>query len=394
MQRLRCHCKALSLTTGMALRILHVLRSADVGGIEKLTAQLSKIQLADPVLDPAVLFLQSRSGPLGKLFDLDDLPVTELELSGGFDASPKKFYSARQLMMQFDVLHMHTFHPLAALSAASSGKPVLFTEHGNFGFGRRRKWRDVVKREIQRLFLNTSVDFVSFNSGFTQGHAVQSYGLKSVRSAVVPNGIELAEVPSRATVESKYLSDLRRRIADHFVVGTSTRFAGFKRVDRLIDGFAKFLSHDPTAILLLVGDGILRGELESYVQKLGMQSNVEFTGFQADVADYQKLMDVCVFPSRFEPFGLVAVEAYSLGKPVVVFDDGGGLIDIVGNFCEDDVVSDTDEMCQRLLEHSNTAQNADDVLSRKNYAREFDLHKMAGRFKSIYRSLHSTYENG
>ena len=52
-------------------------------------------------------------------------------------------------------------------------------------------------------------------------------------------------------------------------------------------------------------------------------TNVHFLGYKKNVFDYQSAFDVAVFPSRNEPFGLVAVEAYYASKPTLIFDDSG-----------------------------------------------------------------------
>src|SRR5690606_19063250 len=120
-----------------------------------------------------------------------------------------------------------------------------------------------------------------------------------------------------------------------------------KRVDRLIEGFARF-QDGREAMLLIVGDGVERAALEARVDDLEIRAKTLFAGYQREVQAYQAAMDVCVFPSQNEPFGLVAVETLALGKPTVVFADGGGICEIVAGLDPSDVVENSDALAKRL----------------------------------------------
>ena len=99
-------------------------------------------------------------------------------------------------------------------------------------------------------------------------------------------------------------------------------------------------------------------------------------------------MDICVLPSQKEPFGLVAIEAFALGKPVLVFEDGGGLLETVGTYNRDDVVANVGELAERLqyyYDHPEDAAN--ESHNRINHAKTYDLAHMADKFKEVYRTI-------
>ena len=97
-------------------------------------------------------------------------------------------------------------------------------------------------------------------------------------------------------------------------------------------------------------------------------------------------MDVCVVPSEVEAFGLAAIEALALGKPAIVFHDGGGMAEVVEQHQPRDVVESVPQLAQRLEEHR--AGVADPEIHR-SYARRFDIARMADHFTDIYRDLAS-----
>lgn len=75
--------------------------------------------------------------------------------------------------------------------------------------------------------------------------------------------------------------------------------------------------------LLIVGDGILRGDLERQAKDSGLDGIVKFLGARRDIDLILNAIDIFVLASRFEPFGIVLVEAMSTERPVVGSASGG-----------------------------------------------------------------------
>ena len=365
------------------IRVLHILWSAHFGGIEKLVFDLATVQIKCLTLQVEIFFGR-KEGEFLERFQEAGFMCYSARLNSGYDVSPWKCFHAIRLFKKYDILHFHSFNPLLSICAVISGKKIIYTEHGNFGFGRKKNLTDYLKGFLLKRFLNSYVDYISFNSQFTKECAERRYGLNSVRRSVVYNGIAFKKdnVPSGGIPEL-----ILQKLHGKFIVGTTSRFAGFKRIDRLIQAFAKFQGNKDT-VLLLVGDGILRSELERLVEDLGLSKKTIFTGFRNNVREFQNLMDVCVFPSENEPFGLVAVETLSLGKPTIVFWDGGGILEVVGNFVKDDVVGDIFNLAHRL-EYYYVKKDKLTKLSqkRKEYARKFDICNMSEEFTVIYEVL-------
>ena len=105
-----------------------------------------------------------------------------------------------------------------------------------------------------------------------------------------------------------------------FVVGHVGRFSPQKNHEFLIDIFASVHEQCPDSVLLLVGDGELRAQIELKVQDLGLQDHVIFTGVRSDVANLMQAMDVFVFPSLYEGLPVTMVEAQAAGLPCFISD--------------------------------------------------------------------------
>lgn len=367
-------------------RVLHVLNSGDIGGVERLAIDLVAVQKADPALEVGLFFLQSPAGDFAPEFHGLGVPLHTMNLSSGSDLSPRKWRAAVAVLRQYDLIHVHVFNPQLALAAVRAGRPVIYTVHGLLGHGRRMRLSDRVNDQLLRWFLNRHCQLVTCNSRATEALARRRYGLEGVPAAVIYNGIALPPPGAPAGVDE----DTARRIAGRFVVGTSTRFAGFKRIDRLVDGFALFARRHPEARLLLVGDGALRGQIEAQVQRLGIGGQTIFTGFRANVRAYQQAMSVCVFPSEAEPFGLVSVEALALGKPVIVFADGGGMVEVVAPCAAADVVDGVEGLAARLEHYAaHPAEIAGGAAARREHAARFDIARTAADFSRQYQAMPS-----
>lgn len=79
----------------------------------------------------------------------------------------------------------------------------------------------------------------------------------------------------------------------------------------------------PEAYVWLAGEGPLRGALEKLAQKLGLRDRVRFLGWRTDRGALLRAADICVLPSRYEPFGTVILEAWAAGTPLVAAASAG-----------------------------------------------------------------------
>lgn len=332
---------------------------------------------------PEIMILKN-TGEFMDYFRESEVKCSIIGLKSGFDISINKYREVLRLFKSCEILHIHTFNPLIAICCILSRKKIVFTEHGNFGFGRQPRFTDYINNRLKKKFINYFVHFISFNSKFTLEYAKKKYKCNSTPQKVVYNGINLKSKFPDANINN---SELQKELKNRFVVGTTSRFAGFKRIDRLITGFSLFQSKKDV-VLLIVGDGILRDSLEQQVNKLGNANNIIFTGFQKNVRFFQNLMDVCVFPSESEPFGLVAIETLSLGKPTIVFNDGGGITEIVDQICKEDIVNSIENLSERLeFYYLNRRSITDLAQDRINYSTRYNISNMTKEFNIIYEQL-------
>jgi len=147
--------------------------------------------------------------------------------------------------------------------------------------------------------------------------------VKESKVTVIPSGIDSERFnPKRPEVMSEELN-LREKlnIGDSFVLGFVGRLVPAKGLAFLFSAVKQIQNRHPNPLLLVVGEGPQKNELEAMARDLGI--DVVFAGWQPDTRPYYSIMDVFVLPSLFEGLPNVILEAMAMGKPVIATKIGG-----------------------------------------------------------------------
>ena len=137
---------------------------------------------------------------------------------------------------------------------------------------------------------------------------------KNSEFKVINNAIDLSKFRFDQTVRDCIRNELG--INDKFVVGHIGRFCYQKNQGFLIDIFNE-ITKTADAVLLLIGSGETKSNIEERVKSLGLVDRVIFAGNKSNANEYYQAMDTFVFPSRYEGLGMVAIEAQTSGLPVI-----------------------------------------------------------------------------
>lgn len=105
------------------------------------------------------------------------------------------------------------------------------------------------------------------------------------------------------------------------VLGCVARFDYQKNHDYLLNIFAEYKRIDEKAILILIGDGPLRNEIENKINVLGLSNSVKLLGMRVDVSELLNAFDLFILPSKSEGLGIVFVEAQINGLRCVTSDN-------------------------------------------------------------------------
>ncbi len=148
---------------------------------------------------------------------------------------------------------------------------------------------------------------------------------------VIYNGVEPEKFDIEFSDEDKISFRARYAAPEEKIIFFVGRMVREKGVQVLIEALPKIRWGYNDTKLLIVGGGY-KDHLISLAQHIGMDRHVYFAGFvpDADLLKIFKIIDIACFPSLYEPFGIVALEAMAAKVPVVV-SDAGGLPEVVRN---------------------------------------------------------------
>lgn len=135
---------------------------------------------------------------------------------------------------------------------------------------------------------------------------------------VINNGIRCEEFVYNLDVRAECRKELD--LENKIVIGHIGRFDPQKNHTFLIDIFAQYAMKHENAVLLLVGEGALIGNIRDKVNSLNLSEKVKFLGVRSDTSRIYQAMDIFLLPSLFEGLPVVGVEAQSAGLPILTAD--------------------------------------------------------------------------
>jgi glycosyltransferase involved in cell wall biosynthesis len=250
----------------------------------------------------------------------------------------------------------------------------VFTEHGNFGLGRKPGWRDSVKWGLQRRFLRRDVTRLAANSAHTAQRLSKTHGIDANTTRIIHNGV--SDLGSEIVTRPEN-DDLRV-----ICVG---RLVPFKRVDRALEGLAHARRRRQMR-LDIVGGGPMEEQWRGLAGSLGVSARVQFHGYRTDVRQLLSGADILLQPSEAEPFGLVILEGCAEGLLPIVFADGGGALEILPP--DGIVVESTRELASVLDGLVDSTALADGArMQRWAWVRDrFPISATASQYLELYRS--------
>ncbi|MCO4813286.1 MAG: N-acetyl-alpha-D-glucosaminyl L-malate synthase BshA [Flavobacteriales bacterium] len=206
----------------------------------------------------------------------------------------------------------------------------------------------------------------------------------SKKISVIPNFIPVSE--EKVSVDQKIR--MRYSKIDEPILCHISNFRKVKRVEDVMRVFAK-VNAVKSSNLLLVGDGPERFLIEELCRELDLCTRVKFLGKIQDPRHVLELADLFILPSETESFGLAALEAMSVGVPVISSNTGGipevnkhgvsGLLSDVG---------DVDDMAKNALSILESKETLDKFKKGAHkQALEFDINKIVQQYEDLYKEV-------
>lgn len=297
-------------------RIVHVMGKMNGAGVESMVMNYyrhidkSKIQF-DFIVDndSQVVPYEEIKKYGGNVFEVS--PYQQL---GKYNQDLKKIFVAHD----YTIIHSHinslNLFPLSA--AKRAGIPIRIAHsHSTAAAG------ETAKNMIKNVLRPFSTLYPTHYCSCSQSAGEWLFGKRISRTnglTIVNNGIEINRFQFNQSERDLLRNELN--ITGKYVIGHTGRLCFQKNQEFLIQLMQKLVLLDSDTVLLLLGDGPDRPKLVNLAEKLGVSEKVVFLGNKVDVNRYYNAMDILVFPSRYEGFGISAIEAQVSGMPVILSD--------------------------------------------------------------------------
>jgi glycogen(starch) synthase len=229
---------------------------------------------------------------------------------------------------EFGIVHGHDW--LVAIACDHLARrfraPLVTTIHAT-EHGRHQGWVDKHPQSyihgVERWITNRA-DRVIACSYYMREQIADIFSVADERVTVIPNGIDPGDLQAPDGPE---LERLRREFAmpDERLVLLIGRLVYEKGFQLALEAMPDLIQRAPRTRFLVAGSGTHEPELRRQAAELGLMEHGTFLGWIGDdvLHSLYRIADVCVVPSIYEPFGLVALEAMASGCPCIVADTGG-----------------------------------------------------------------------
>lgn len=365
------------------IRVVHIVPMLSPGGAERVAVHIVN-RLNRQRYEPVVVSYTGRLDcDLDRLLEEAGIEVHYLGKRPGFDY--RMYYRLPPVLKgcRPDIVHTHLHVLRYALPFLLPPKKisVLHTVHNlaEREIEPRLRW-------LQRYALKHGVVPVAVAEevAVSLGHL---YGIPRCR--VISNGIPTDRYARPQISRKEWRAREGFRENDVLFVCVA-RFSPQKNHALLLKAFRQGPASDPNAHLVLVGEGVLREQLEEQVKKLGLSRQVHFLGLRTDIPEVLGAMDVFVLSSDFEGNPLSVMEAMASGLPILS-TAVGGVPDLIENgkeglLVQPGEVQGLSNSMSALLVNREVRLSFGMAGARRARAK-FDVSTMVHAYESLYEGL-------
>lgn len=387
------------------LKILHIITRLIVGGAQENTLLTAIGQSRTPGMR-VTLLSGIDNGPEGNLHDRAYAVGVDLQLMPELvrPIAPATDALALAKLTQFirkggyDVVHTHSSKAgiLGRIAARAAGTPIVVHTLHSLVFGEHASpLKNALYVRLKKLCAPMTHKLISVCDATKNGAIAAGIG-RPEQHTTIYSGFDIA--PFLSVRDELSVAEAKARIGllpEHLVVGKVARLFPQKGHDHFMVA-ARIIAHrEPRARFLLVGDGILRKELEAQAARDGIADRFVFAGLVSPdaVPALMQAMDVLVHTSIREGLARVIPQAAAVGKPVVGFALDGtpeAVEDGVSGFCT--TPYDAGEVAEKVLSilPDEARRHAMGQAGRAFAEKNFPVEVMVERINAVYRALAET----
>ena len=374
-----------SSTQVKPLRILQVCSSRSWGGMEMHVPVLARKlqQRGHKVI--AAAFPQS---PIYQASLHHGVPCVPFPITSYFHPVQMKKIAQWLRFHPVDVVHSHYSKDLWTIVPAlkMTGKvPLVLIKH----IGTQKPKRDIFHR-----FLYENVDFIIANSQIIQQNILNTHPVRAEQVGVIHLGIDTQRFHPDFAVRQEVRKEFGYT-PENLVIGIAGRLQAGKGHLEFLKMAEHLGNRYPHLRFLMIGGATYGEEAEANQIRLKAQNSpirdrIRLTGFRHDIHRLLNALDIFVFPSHAEAFGLVLLEAMATGLPVVS-SNCDGVLDIVTDRIEGFLVppKEVEQLVvavEKLIQSPELRRHFGQVGCQK-VKEQFDLEQMVDKIEDLYLTI-------
>lgn len=298
------------------INVLHIINSSGRGGAEILLREGFKAADKEKF---NFYYLQLMDQPTDVFDDLDEMGAKTIRFTCSRYGMLTSSFKIRRLIhdLSINIVHLHLpmIGVIGRLSCLFLDVKVVYTEHNI------QKYYKTLTRILNRATWRLQHHVIAISHDI---YRIVSAMKSNVPRTLIVNAIK----PDNFAVPDAVRKRIRLDIGcpdDYLLIGTvaSLRNTTQKRIDIWLKAAVQISQIFPNTKFLIAGDGTLLSKYEHMAAELGLSDKICFTGRVSNVNEYLSALDVFMLSSAYEGFGVVIIEAFAAGKPVVGFDVPG-----------------------------------------------------------------------
>lgn len=367
------------------MKILYSCLSKSWGGMEMVTLtgikQLLKNNIKVELLCLTDSRLQLEANSLGIIIHSVNIkntfsPISILKVSSIINSG------------DFNLIHCHASKDLwfiiPALKILKSKIPIVFTKHvGSY----------IIKKDFLHNKIYSRVNLAIAISSVIKNNLLKTTSLNEEKIEIIYNGVDLHKFDPNKSDREKLRKELGIEEGE-ILIGMTGRFSPGKGHEEFLYSANELNKKYNNLKFVIVGEAS-RGE-DEYVKSIKLQAddyklnNMFFIGFRSDIPDVLAAMDIFVFPSHAEAFGIALIEAMAMEKPSVCANSDGVLDIAIDN--ETGYlfkVKDGDDLTKKLstLILDSNKRKTFGLNAQKRVADIFEIEKITNRTIKHYLEL-------
>lgn len=328
--------------------------------------------------------------------DSTRIPTEEIEKLGGkvilippYQKVFKYHKTLKKVLQegQYKIVHSH-INALSVFSlwaAKSAGVPVRIAH--SHSTSNKKEWKKTLLKNILRPFSKAfATDYFCCSElagRWLFGNKTYDQG----KVYLLNNAIDVDKFKYDEKIRKEKRKELNIK-DNQLVIGHIGRFVQQKNHEFLIDIFNEIYKQDKNAILLLIGEGPLKEEIQNKVDELRLDKNVKFLGQRSDANELYQAMDLFLFPSLYEGLGMVLIEAQCAGLPCIASIEVPQIAKISDKFVFENLKENPKkwaDICLKFLKEKSIRKISEKSLNIQNYNIKNEAKKLKNKYNDLLR---------